>query len=275
MQISPRYDGPPALVVEADVGRPGEALMRQRRRLLQELQKLDDAGWATQSRCSEWPVQGVITHLTSADQFWALSIASALGGEPTRFLVGFDPVATPAQMVAAHAGKPPAETLNSFDEAVDDLATAVTGIYDWHLLGEAPPGHIPLTGVVLHALWDGWVHERDVLIPLGITPVEEPDEVSGCLSYAAAISPSFGAVAGSGREGTLCIAATDPTIELTVGIGDSVVVRDGLVDGAACLKGRAVDLVEGLTYRAPLDHDLAPEDAWMIAGLGQVFDRAG
>ena len=25
-----------------------------------------------------------------------------------------------------------------------------------------------------HALWDGWVHERDIALPLGLTPPEEP-----------------------------------------------------------------------------------------------------
>jgi hypothetical protein len=145
----------------------------------------------------------------------------------------------------------------------------------WSTLAEAPPGHIPLVGVALHALWDSWTHERDIVLPLGLVPTEEDDEVAGCLRYAAAIGPTLYATAGSTRTGTLAVAATDPCVDVVVEAGATVVVRDGSPpDGAVVLRGRAVDLVEALTFRAPLEADVDPGDRWLLGGLAQAFDLA-
>ena len=43
---------------------------------------------------------------------------------------------------------------------------------------------------------------------------------------------------------------------------------------APCLAGDAVTLVEGLSFRGPLDHALADEDRWLLGGLAEVFDIA-
>ena len=275
MQISPRYDGPPALVLELSQPDVSVPLLRQRQRLADELDGFDEAQWSTPSRCEGWTARDVVAHLVGTNQFWALSITAALGGAPTRFLASFDPVATPAQMVDATSAKSAAEVLADYVEANEALTAAVGAITDWSVAGEAPPGHVSLTAVCLHALWDAWIHERDILLPLGLTQTEEPDEVSGCLAYSSAIGPALAATSGERRSGTFCVAATNPAVDLTVTCGETVHVRSGVVDGAPRLSGEAVDLVEGLTYRAPLRHGLADEHAWMLAGLDAVFDQVG
>ena len=40
-----------------------------------------------------------------------------------------------------------------------------------------------MSDVLHHALWDAWIHERDVLLPLGVSPTEEPDEVAALLDW--------------------------------------------------------------------------------------------
>ncbi|MGH9134102.1 MAG: hypothetical protein ACRDZZ_09210, partial [Ilumatobacteraceae bacterium] len=35
--------------------------------------------------------------------------------------------------------------------------------------------------------WDAWIHERDIVLPLGRTPVEEVDEITACLTYGASL----------------------------------------------------------------------------------------
>ena len=57
------------------------------------------------------------------------------------------------------------------------------------------------------------------------------------------------------------IALFEPEIAGNVG----AVLRLG-----ACM-GAAVDLIEGLSLRLPLDHDLLPEDRWLVDGLARVF----
>ena len=276
MQLTPRYGGPPALRIDVPMDHPAEPFLRQRRRLGAILAGLDADQWAVPSRCEGWTVQDVATHLVSTNQFWALSIASGVTGSPTRFLANFDPVKSPAQMVAASRGVAPSEVLDQYTEGVEALAGVIEGLDEaaWSQLAEAPPGHIAVTGVVLHGLWDAWIHERDILLPLEMEPERHDDEVAGCLHYAAAIGPALRATGGSTRSGSLAVQSTDPDLSFVVDAGPTAVVHEGpAVAGTPCLSGAAVALVEGLSYRAPLDHHLPEGDRWLLGGLDEVFDR--
>jgi uncharacterized protein (TIGR03083 family) len=261
------------LVMDVDVDDPSVPLLRQRRRLGAVLSTLTDEQWQTESRCDGWTVADVVAHLVSTNQFWAVSIGAGLRGEPTRFLATFDPVASPPQMVEAFRAQTTAEILEQYTASVDDLAAVVDGMdaAAWATLAEAPPGHIAAHAVALHALWDAWIHERDIVIPLALDHALEDDEVLGCLHYVAAVGASFLACSGSDRTGSLTIAATAPDVVFTVEAGSTVVVRAGDSDGAR-LTGDAVALIEGLSYRVPFEPDLAPDDAWLLGGLGDVFD---
>ncbi|MDP1795415.1 MAG: maleylpyruvate isomerase family mycothiol-dependent enzyme [Acidimicrobiales bacterium] len=273
MQLQPRYNGDPVLVIEG-VGDPSAALLRQRRRLLDALEAMTDEQWGAQSRCDEWSTQGVITHLISTDQFWGISMRAGLKGEPTQFLGTFDPVKSPAEMVRQRAAMTPSDVLAQFRESVASFAAVLDCVADdqWEaVVAEAPPGHIALGATALHALWDGWIHERDILLPLGRTPVEDETEMELILRYAAGLGPAFNAASGGGKVGTLGVEASDPSVSFVVEADTTVRVRDGRVDGPR-LQGRTVDLIEALSYRAPLHHDLGADDAWLVTGLGTVFD---
>ena len=207
---------------------PATPLLRQRSRLAHVLTKLDDDQWATPSRCEGWSVQDVIAHLTTTNQFWAFSIGAGLAGTPTTFLATFDPVASPAELVAGMRSAAPSEALDQFVGSNDALTEVVEGVGDrWATIAEAPPGHLAIALVARHALWDSWVHERDVLLPLGIEPVVEDDEVSACLGYAAALSPAFLASVGSTRTATIELSTTDPTVQVVIDVGGRVVIREG------------------------------------------------
>lgn len=277
MQLSPRYDGPPLLVLDVPPGDPSAAVVRQRTRLADALTSFSAAQWAAPSRCEGWSVQDVITHLVSTNQFWALSITAGCSGEPTRFLATFDPVTSPADLVDKARGQSAASVLERFVESNDALAAAMAAVDEgtWDTtVAEAPPGHLALRGVALHALWDSWVHERDILLPLGLPVVEADDEVAGCLLYGAALGPAFLASTGSTREGAYVIDATDPDVRCVVEIGPTVRVHRGdAPEGALHITGRAVDLLEALSYRIPLDVEVPADDAWMLDGLAEVFDR--
>jgi uncharacterized protein (TIGR03083 family) len=277
VQLTPRYDGPPILVTAAPAASPAVPLLRQRRRLADLLGGLTDEQWAAQSRCDAWTVQDVVLHLISTNQFWTFSLGAGLAGDPTRFLATFDPVATPAALVDDVRGRSPADTLGQYDQSVDALASVIDGIGadQWGVTGEAPPGHVALELVGWHALWDAWVHERDIAIPLGLPVVVEPDEVAGSLRYAVALSPTFSAASGSDRTGALGLVVTDPDVAVTIDAGPTVVIRDEPPSaGTPTITGDAVEVLEALSYRAPISHDLGPDHAWLLSGLAEVFDRA-
>ena len=277
MLLTPRYDTTPIIAVDVRV--PGaHPVVQQRRRLEALLGDLRDDEWLQPSRCDEWTVQDVITHLVSTNHFWALSIAQARAGEPTRFLASFDPVASPAELVDSTQGTPPAATFEAFRTSTEDMVRVVEALDDdgWATLGEAPPGHVPLTLVADHALWDSWVHERDIVLPLGRVPVEDDGEVLTCLRYAAALGQALAiGRGGGGSGGSAVLEVTGPDARIVVSAqGDQVRVHDGPAPGGARV-GRlsAVPLLEMLSRRDAGQPE--PEVVgWLAAGLATVFDEA-
>jgi uncharacterized protein (TIGR03083 family) len=172
MRITPRYEGAAVINVDAVVRSPAAALLRQRARLAALLGGLTAGEWDTPSRCGGWTVQDVAEHLAGVNRFWSLSIRAGLRGEPTRLLASFDPVRVPAAMVAAARGASAPATLDRFQATTAELAAVVASLADadWDKPAEAPAGHVAIRAVALHALWDSWVHERDILLPLSRPP---------------------------------------------------------------------------------------------------------
>src|SRR5882757_9046732 len=164
MQLTPRYDGPPVIAIEVGPQDMAVPVMRQRRRLQDLLATFGEEQWAHQSRCAEWRVQDVVTHLWEVNTFWTYSIQCGLNGEPTRFLATFDPVASPAKSVGRARDRSTAEVFTAFAESNDGLAATLDSLDDdgWNTVAEAPLGHIAIRALACHALWDGWIHERDI-----------------------------------------------------------------------------------------------------------------
>lgn len=275
MRLTPRYDSDPIVRIETTLDDVGVPLVRQRARLAELLTTLDDEQWSAPSRCEQWTVQDVVAHLIGTNQFWTFSINGGLAGNPTRVLADFDPVATPAQMVDAVRSRSAAETLDELVATNGALAAAVgaIGTAHWATVAEAPPGHVALRAVALHALWDSWIHERDIALPLGLEPAEETDEITGCLHYAAALGPAFLTSTGSTRTGALTIRTTKPNVEFSVTVGPEVVVRDGPGGSdATVLAGDAVDILEALSFRGPLPAGASEDARWFMDGLAAAFD---
>jgi uncharacterized protein (TIGR03083 family) len=274
MQIAPVYDrilvtidGGPAIV---------PATVRQRHRLVDVLGSLTDAQWTAPSRCEGWRVQDVAAHLAGVDPYWVASITAGLAGEPTHFLGGFDPKATPAAMVDAAGAKSPTETLAELHAATTALCDLVAGLDETALskVAESPPGHVAIRDVLHHALWDAWVHERDVALPLGLVPAKEADEVAASLRYVAALNPAFAVMSGTATDVTLVLEATDPDVRVVVSVaGDRVRVHDGdAPDDAVVLRGDAVQLTEMLSARLPFDRDVPEDRSWLVRSLADVFE---
>ena len=193
MQLVPRYDGPAVVDLDDVVGDPSGPFIRQRSRLGDLLVELGSDEWTAPSRCEGWSVQDVVAHLVGVNRYWIFSIGEGLKGTPTRLLTSFDPVTVPAAMVEQARGTPPSETLDGFRSTNDELAAMLNPLGDaeWSALAEAPPGHVAIRVVVAHALWDSWIHERDVVLPLSREQPLETDEATLALAYAAALGPAY------------------------------------------------------------------------------------
>ena len=275
MQISPRDGSKPIIQLDGPPSAIAEPLLRQRRRLADVFRSLTPDQWAAPSRCAEWRVQDVAAHLIGVDQFWHLSITSGLAGTPTRFLETFDPKATPAAMVDGVRGLAPAEVLASYLEACDGLCATVEALDDssWDAIGESPAGHVTMTALGHHALWDCWIHERDVLLPLGLPQDEEPDEILASLRYAAAIGPALMLQASPPAGAAVVLDVTGPDARVVVTVSDHVAVTCGSApDGTVAVAGDAVELLEALSVRAPWPCALPDEHARLFAVLAEVFE---
>jgi len=275
MQLTPRYGSDPLIVLEGSPAAIGEAVIRQRRRLASTVATFDDEQWAHPSRCAGWTNRDVIVHLDSTNTFWSFSITAGLRGEPTRFLAGFDPVASPAALVAGAPDATDAEVCDRFQSSTDALIELLGSLSDaqWSTVAEAPPGHLSVAAVAHHALWDSWIHERDVLVPLGSVPERHADEIDASLRYVAALAPAFALTRGTAPDGRLTIDVTDPDVSIDVDVTDRVTVRDASGTPGVRLHGDAVELLESLSIRRPLDQELPDSARWLVDGLAVTFDQ--
>ena len=280
MQLNPRYDSSPVIVLDSPPGAIAEPVVRQRRRLLDTVRSFSAEQWAHPSRCAHWSTRDVIAHLDTTNGFWSLAVAAGQRGEPTRMLATFDPVTSPDQLVASTRELGNDEVFAQFEASTNRLLTLIDTLDDeaWALPAEAPPGHLAISAVLHHALWDSWIHERDILIPLTATPNVEADELAACLRYGAALGPALAVNNGDTTHGCFTVATTDPEIAFEVTIGDQVQVHTMPSDGARAsgrtpdleLTGPAVDLLEAFSVRAPFPQ-VRDDQTWLLTGLVQTF----
>lgn len=284
MLLTPRYGPTPIIVLDGDPAAVAEPAIRQRRRFLTMIEQLTDDEWLHPSRCDGWSARDVAVHLASTNAFWELSIRSGINGVPTEMLAAFDPVATPAGMVEASTLTTD-EIVESFSASSKSLADLLLELdaADWTAQAEAPPGHVSVSAVVHHALWDSWIHERDIALPLGREPDVEPDEVIASLRYVAALTPALSLASGSlvsrslvsGASGAAFfdVIVSGPDADFHVAITDDVVVTTRTSGPDFELAGDAVELVEALSFRRPLEQTIPRELEWVFGGLGAAFDR--
>jgi hypothetical protein len=216
----------------------------------------------------------VAAHLVGVNAFWSASLAAGVAGSPTRILGSFDPVTTPERMVRGMRSLTRNEVLDQLAQTTDTFVEAMTQLDDdgWSMLAEAPPGHLAIRLMVQHALWDCWIHERDIAIPLGLDTPVEPDEVQSSLVYVAALNAALAVSAGTRIQGEYALRSTDPAFVGSLEIGDTVTVRADVPHPTApALEGDAVALVEALSLRGPLPMDVPVEWQLIIDGFRAPF----
>jgi len=228
-----------------------EPWRRHRERFLATLRTFDDEQWLAPTRCTDWNARDVVSHLITVDQFFVLSLLGAQAGTPTEMLPGFDPKAIPELLVAPMRAKSPAELLDElaagqemYQQTVDAL-----GPEDWAKWGESPFGLVPARIVLAHAFWDSWVHERDILVPLGPVPAVDPDEAFSAAWFSLFFGCAQGGSVGDadGPEGPIVaevVFAETPERSVRVRVGDRV----RLDAGSSSSAGEAATVVSSVAF---------------------------
>jgi hypothetical protein len=94
-----------------------------------------------------------------------------------------------------------------------------------------------------------------------------------CLRYVAGLSPALALNAGGSGSAVLDVLATEPNASFHVKVDTEVAVIGVSSGSESSLSGRAVDLLEALSFRSPMEQDMPAELQWAFAGLSTVYDR--
>ena len=172
------------LHVELDPAAVVDAYAVHRRRFARKVAVLDEGALRTQSRCSEWSVADVLRHCADVDE-WMQAIWS--GGRPP--FTSFDPVLTPHEFVIAGRAMSDLEARDRYVRSSEAIVSEVAGSGPerWGAASVSPIGFVPWWLSLLHVFYDSWLHERDVLLPLGETPPVDLEEATPVLAYSLAL----------------------------------------------------------------------------------------
>lgn len=272
------YDGV-TIVVDDDLSII-EPWLRHRRRLVATLRELSEDQWKSTTRCTSWDARGVVSHLVTVDAFWMTSLRAAQARDaPTTFIRGFDP-STGTNAFVEPMLELPTEVI--FQQLIDGTEAFVTmaeafAADDWNAPGEAPFGHVSARLLLAHAFWDSWLHERDILEPLGLAPPIEPDELLAATWYTLVVGALQGGLLDDaepvGPGPTVPIDVTlrfeelpDDALRIEIDTGVRVTRTNG---GDALVAGSAVAVVESLAgRRSSAALDALPDD--LSAQLGRA-----
>lgn len=174
-----------------DADELGDLLRAHHQRLLDNWQGFAPAQWESPSRNKEWTVHHTVRHVADVVERGA----AAMNREPALGEDAFDPRSTPDAWLAASDGESPVDTIDRFTAAstvfragVADRLAAGDNSRDRTVYGTAH-----WTVNVAHVLWDSWLHERDVLLPLGLPApsTEEEERLVGLYGLLMALVPSM------------------------------------------------------------------------------------
>ena len=168
---------------------------KQRQRFVAVLRGFGPDDWAAPTRCADWSAHNVVRHLCDGN----MKLAAAGPDDRTLDLTaGFDPRITPRGWPTVSAAESPGATLSRFLATTDELLLlardrlAHSHRFDVRL----PYGPVDWTILVLHAFWDSWLHERDVLLARGPRAPTDGDATVYATAYglfiAAAVASMFG-----------------------------------------------------------------------------------
>ncbi len=244
------------------------AVAGQRRRFAAAVGLLGDDELSAPSRCAGWTVADVLRHGVWADEALRRTWAGDRSLEE-----GIDPRRTPDEFVRAERTVPDAEVAGRFcassAEMVGELESAGTDRFGAPAL--SPIGDVPWWLAAVHLGWDSWIHERDVLVPLGLAGGGDPSETRTVLAYGLVLASFF-----AGRD-PLDVAVGPVRLRRGGGMTEAWAVgaddgRPGHL-GAAELSGDPAATVDALSGRGRLPDVLAgaPEVVTRLGGMARYF----
>jgi uncharacterized protein (TIGR03083 family) len=241
----------------------------QRNRFVTLLESLPPSSWDARSRCSEWSVHQVAMHVRDVARIHV----ARLGREPYPFekFGKFDPRSSPSQWLSASAGESPSETLRDLAGLVEREESV---LHSFARSADDRPRQGPLRRPLhwsvssLHIMWDAWMHEQDIILPLGRDEVRSGDEEMRLVSmYSLLAAAAPAALSGDYLETCLGLGgAPDEAYRITHHDDDVRVVTGGEPE----LRGPAHTVIDSLTGRGPEPQAVLEGSVVVAARLAQL-----
>ena len=150
------------------------------------ISNLSESDWETRSLCPDWDVKGVVTHLAGIENLLLKWVPqNAEEWPPFPKMAEFE---SEAESLSA------TELLDRSISILNDRRRELAGLSDetWSLECMTPVGPGTYGRFMNIRVFDFWVHQRDMTLPLGIETVDSGphaeialDEVHGSLGYIA------------------------------------------------------------------------------------------
>jgi len=150
--------------------------------------------WTRPSRNRDWTIHQTARHTADALEMGL----SRITGSTTPFSMdGFDPNTSPASWLAESDGETPSQTIDRYVATSEQARSAVAARLaadDRTVIG-APYGVAHWATLVVHLLWDSWLHERDIACALELDAPSTTDEqrLVGLYAVLMALVPLRGA----------------------------------------------------------------------------------
>jgi uncharacterized protein (TIGR03083 family) len=176
-----------------DPGRLLEVFGRQRQRFVTVLRGFGPDDWAAPTRCADWSAHDVVRHLCDCN-----AVAAGTDDHALDLTAGFDPRITPRGWPAVSASEAPGASFSRFLSTTEELLALLRDRLAQGFRFDVclPYGPMDWTILVLHAFWDSWLHERDVLLARGREHPTDGDATLYATAYglfiATAVASMFG-----------------------------------------------------------------------------------
>jgi uncharacterized protein (TIGR03083 family) len=254
---------------DLDPGRLLEVFGRQRQRFAAVLHRFGPGDWAAPTRCTDWSAHHVVRHLCDGNAIIKAWV-TCTGHSTLDVTAGFDPRITPRTWPTLSAGGSPGATLSRFVATTEELLALTRArltqnrSFDIRL----PYGPMAWTVGILHAFWDSWLHERDVLLARGREHPTDGDATLYASAYGVFIATAVASMFGDQVQE-----------KLTLG-GDGGGVFDLEARGAVTLTVTrasttgppAAQVTDALAGRAPIAAVLGGLPASSRAALSRMGD---
>ena len=227
------------------------ALMRLRTRVLASVDALPIDAAEHPTRCAEWTVVDVVNHVADTTG-WATEVTDAAArGRDTAIFDGFHVRDTPKRLTDAAVHDLDAARARLHAEMRRSLAQVAEVVAVANGMAATPLGPQPFPVAALHVLWDTWLHERDMLLPLGRAVPQHEDEVRLCALYTLRL---VGLCAAMGRREVSATIALQGATEVTLRLDASPSLTSVRVSNeAAQLHGDAARVIDALCGRDDVD----------------------